>query len=97
MRAATPQTKARPIAAVPTMPAARAGIARKPSAIAIEPSSGRSRTSQAQESARSGAHPRSSRSSSTSSGSLRRKIATIRPRPMTTSQAATTITTIAKT
>src|SRR6202000_1848579 len=44
-----------------------------------------------------GAHPRSSRRSSTSSGSLRRKIATIRPRPTTTSQAAITITTRAKT
>src|ERR1700761_7782784 len=44
-----------------------------------------------------GAHPRRLRRSSTSSGSLRRKIATIRPRPTTTSQAATTITTRAKT
>jgi hypothetical protein len=33
------------------MPATRAGIARKPSAIAIEPSSGSSRTSHAQDEA----------------------------------------------
>src|SRR4051794_24414207 len=39
-------------------------------------------------------HPRSSLRASTSSGSLRRKIATISPSPTTTSQAATTITTI---
>ena len=45
---------------------------------------------------RTHAHPRSSRISSTSSGSLRRNMATIRPRPTTTSQAATTITTRAK-
>src|SRR6201999_3600877 len=43
------------------------------------------------------AHPRSSRRSSTFIGILRRKIATRRPRPTTTSQAATTITTRAKT
>src|SRR6185312_4143222 len=43
------------------------------------------------------AHPRSSERSSTFIGSLRRKIATRRPRPTTTSQAATTITTRAKT
>src|SRR6202000_905408 len=44
-----------------------------------------------------GGHPRSSFRLSTSSGSLRRKIATIRPRPTTTSQAAITLTPRAKT
>src|SRR5205814_7676010 len=48
-------------------------------------------------SAQGDAHPRSSETSSTSIGTRRRYIATIRPRPTTTSQAATTITTSAKT
>src|SRR6266511_5423537 len=43
------------------------------------------------------AHPRRLRMSSTLSGRRRRYIATIRPSPTTTSQAATTITTSAKT
>src|SRR3954470_11395929 len=42
------------------------------------------------------AHPRISDTSSTSIGILRRYIATIRPSPITTSQAATTITISAK-
>src|SRR3954451_13283473 len=43
------------------------------------------------------AHPRSSRRSSTLSGSRRRNMATIRPRPTTTSHAATTMTISANT
>ena len=43
-----PQAKASPIATVPMIPATFAGSTRKPSAITIEPSSGKSRTSQAQ-------------------------------------------------
>ncbi len=85
--------KAAPIAAVPTQPATLPGSSRAAESDNQAPG----KREKEDQPGPCGVHPRSSRISSTSSAIRRRNIATIRPRPMTTSQAATTMTTSAKT
>ena len=94
-RAPIEQAKASAIDAVPIQPGTRPGIAARPKAITMLPASGSASTSQDQVVA--DISPRSSRISSTSRAIRRRNMATIRPSPTTTSQAATTMTTSAKT